>query len=137
VLDTIALGRSLGLWVEVVTLVVPGLNQDHRALGQLGNKLREIDPAIPWHLNGFVPRYRMKDAPAADAMTLMMAAGAAYAAGSRFVYVGNSPVARELAHTRCPSCHHVAISRQDYTTTHNRIVDGRCPACARPLPGIW
>jgi pyruvate formate lyase activating enzyme len=105
VLDTIALASSLGYWVEVVTLVVPGLNQDVRAISKIGDMLREIDRSIPWHLNAFVPRYRMSASAAADSMFLMVAAGAAYVAGSRFVYVGNDTACAQLAHTRCPDCH--------------------------------
>lgn len=137
VLDSIAWGHSRGLWVEAVTLVVPGLNHDARALARIGSLLREIDPAIPWHLNGFVPRYRMLDAPAASPLTLMMAAGSAYVAGSRFVYVGNSAMVTELAHTRCPSCHTVVVRRRDYVTIANELVDGRCPRCSMSLPGRW
>lgn len=137
VLDTIALGRSLGYWVEVVTLVVPALNHDERLLARMGAMLREIDPAIPWHLNGFVPRYRMQQAPAASAALLMLAAGSAYVAGTHHVYVGNAPAAAELAHTRCPACRALLIQRHDYETTDNRLVAGACPQCSTPIAGIW
>jgi pyruvate formate lyase activating enzyme len=137
VLDAIALGRKLGYWIEVVTLVVPGLNQDERALARIGGCLREIDAAIPWHLNAFVPRYRLRDAPPASASLLMMAAGAAYVAGSRFVYVGNTVAAAELAHTRCPACHTVVIRRHDYQTVEDDLDAGRCPRCGLALEGRW
>lgn len=137
VLDTIALAKSLGLWVEVVTLVVPGLNQDAKTLQAIAGQLREIDRDMPWHLNGFVPRYRLRGAPAADPLLLMMAAGAAYVHGSRFVYVGNVPACTELAHTRCPECHHVLVQRHDYRTVATAIVEPSCPRCAAPLPGLW
>jgi pyruvate formate lyase activating enzyme len=137
VLDSIALARELGYWVEVVTLVVPGINQEHRAIDELGGRLREISPNIPWHLNGFVPRYRMSQAAPANPLFLMMAAGAAYLAGSRFVYVGNSALCRELAHTRCPECHTILIQRHDYATTSSTLRNGSCPACTARLPGVW
>jgi pyruvate formate lyase activating enzyme len=137
VLDTIALGRSLGYWVEVVTLVVPGLNHEERVLSRMGAMLREIDPAIPWHLNGFVPRYRMRHAPPADAALLMLAAGTAYVAGMRYVYVGNAPAAAELAHTRCWSCRAVLIRRRDYEVTESRLVHGACSDCSAPIQGLW
>jgi pyruvate formate lyase activating enzyme len=137
VLRSIALGRELGYWVEVVTLVVPGLNHDLRAIGTIGSALRAIDPAIPWHLNGFVPRYRMRDTPPADPMLMMLAAGAACLAGSRFVYVGNVAACAELAHTRCPNCHEVVIRRSNYATLENRLRDGACPDCRERLPGLW
>ena len=137
VLDSIELARELGYWVEVVTLVVPGVNHDADTLARIGAQLREIDANMPWHLNGFVPRYRMKDSPPASAMLLMLAAGAAYVAGSRFVYVGNSPACAGLAHTRCPDCHALLVERQAYATSENRIRESSCPNCSAHLPGLW
>jgi pyruvate formate lyase activating enzyme len=137
VLDSIALARELGYWVEVVTLVVPGLNQEQAEIARIGAMLREIDPAMPWHLNGFVPRYRMAHVEPANSLFLTLAAGAAYVAGTRFVYVGNVPACAELAHTRCPECHTVLIRRNDYATHQVKLADGACSACAARLPGIW
>ena len=137
VLRSIALARDLGYWVEVVTLVVPGLNQEASAVASIGDALRAIDPAIPWHLNAFVPKYRLRQVPPADPLFLMLAAGAAYAAGSRFVYVGNTRACAELAHTHCPECHTVVIRRLDYATLENRLKAGHCPACGYELPGLW
>lgn len=137
VLDTIALGRALGYWVEVVTLVVPGLNHEEKLLSRMGATLREIDPTIPWHLNGFVPRYRMREAPPANAGLLMLAAGSAYNAGTRYVYVGNAPAVAELAHTRCPTCSAVLVRRHDYETTENALLAGACPHCSTQLEGVW
>jgi pyruvate formate lyase activating enzyme len=137
VLDSIALARELGYWVEVVTLVVPGLNQEQDAIARLGAQLREISPNIPWHLNGFVPRYRFAQVEPASSLFLTLAAGAAYVAGTRFVYVGNLPSCAELAHTRCPSCHTVLVRRSDYATTAVTLTEGACSACSAPLPGMW
>ncbi|HEX6273200.1 MAG TPA: radical SAM protein [Polyangiaceae bacterium] len=137
VLRSIATARELGYWVEVVTLVVPGFNQERSAIASIGARLREIDPAMPWHLNGFVPRYRLRATPPADPAFLMLAAGAAYVAGSRYVYVGNVPACAELAHTRCPRCHAVAVRRRDYATVEVRLRQGRCPSCDHELPGLW
>lgn len=136
VLDTIELARKLGYWVEVVTLVVPGLNHDAAAVTSLGDWLREIDPAIPWHINGFVPRYRLGRHPLPDPVLLMMAAGSAYVRGSRFVYVGNVPACGALAHTRCAECHEIVIRRDDYHVVENRLESGGCPRCSAKLPGI-
>jgi pyruvate formate lyase activating enzyme len=116
---------------------VPGLNHDERLLARMGAMLREIDAAIPWHLNGFVPRYRMQQAPPASAGLLMLAAGSAYVAGMHHVYVGNAPAAAELAHTRCPGCRAVLIRRHDYEVTDNWLVAGACPHCSTKVAGLW
>jgi len=137
VLDTIQRAVDLGYWVEVVTLVVPGLTQERRAIARLGALLREISPALPWHLNGFVPRYRMSDALPADPLFLLTMAGAAYADGSQFVYVGNAPACAELAHTRCPECREVLVRRHDYATIAVDLQNGGCCRCGYALPGLW
>jgi len=139
VLAAIAEARALGFWVEVVTLVVPGFNDDDAGLRTLMKKLLAIDPDLPWHLNAFQPRYKMKDRPAQSAALLVSVAGAAYARGMRFVYVGNVTSAfGELEHTRCPSCHTTVIERRNYETTKNTLAPGgKCPSCDAPIPGLF
>jgi pyruvate formate lyase activating enzyme len=105
VVDAIGTARRLGYWVEVVTLVVPGLNDDVHGLRQLAGILGAIDPSMPWHLNAFQPRYRWRDRPPPSLGLLATVAGSAYARGLRHVYVGN--VGDRLSafqQTRCPEC---------------------------------
>lgn len=136
VLDTLARAKAMGFWVEVVTLVVPGLNDDPRGLEEMGAALARLDPDMPWHLNAAQPRYR-HEAPPPPTELLLSVAGAAYARGVRYVYVGNVPAASALAHTRCPGCHAVTVRRVDFRTTHARIERGLCPECRAPLAGLW
>ncbi|HEU4536603.1 MAG TPA: radical SAM protein, partial [Polyangiaceae bacterium] len=138
VLEAIAEAKRLGYWVEVVTLVVPGFNDDPAGLRDVADELAAIDPAMPWHLNAFFPRYKLAATPRTDALTLCSAAGSAYARGLSFVYAGNlAAELGELCHTRCPGCHEVVVERSNYQTLANRVVDGRCPACSAALPGLW
>jgi pyruvate formate lyase activating enzyme len=138
VLSGIREARRLGYWVEVVTLVVPGFNDDPAGLRKLGDELASIDPDIPWHINAFYPRYRMSDRPATDPAFLLNIAGTAYARGMRYVYVSNmADRLRELSHTRCPACHEVVIRRFNYATEEVRLREGACPACSSPIPGLW
>jgi pyruvate formate lyase activating enzyme len=126
----------MGLWVEVVTLIVPGLNDDLRGLREMASALARLDPDLPWHLNAAQPRYR-HEAPPPSTELLLSAAGAAYVRGLHHVYVGNVSAASALAHTRCPSCHAVAVRRADFRTTSNQLDRGRCPECKTPLAGLW
>jgi pyruvate formate lyase activating enzyme len=137
VLDAIVTARALGYWVEVVTLVVPGFNDDLAGLRGLARALAAIDPGMPWHLNAFQPRYRWRDRPAQSAGLLVAAAGSAYARGLRHVYAGNLPGASPLEHTRCPACHAVVIARRGYQVLDCRLVDGRCPDCGAAVAGLW
>ncbi|HVQ74520.1 MAG TPA: radical SAM protein [Candidatus Binatia bacterium] len=130
--------RRLGYWVEAVTVVVPGLNDDLPGLRALAGVLAGIDPDVPWHLNQFVPRYRMRDRAPTDPGLLVSAAGSAYARGVRYVYVGNmADRVAELSHTRCPRCHAIAVRRHNFATESVGLVHGRCPACDTALAGRW
>jgi pyruvate formate lyase activating enzyme len=139
VFDAIARARSLGYWVEVVTLVVPGFNDSLDGLRGVAQRLAAIDASIPWHLNAFHPRYKLTERPRTDGVLLATAAGMAYARGLRFVYVSNlADEVRELSHTRCAACHEVLVERVDYQTRAVRLAPGgACPACGERVPGIW
>ena len=138
VLDAIGTARALGYWVEVVTLVVPGFNDDLAGLRGLARTLVAIDPEMPWHLNAFQPRYRWRDRPPPSPALLLTAAGSAYARGLRHVYVGNlSDRTSALEQTRCPACHAGLVTRQNYRVLDVRLVDGRCPGCRTAVAGLW
>jgi pyruvate formate lyase activating enzyme len=137
VLDSIARAKALGYWVEVVTLVVPGFNDDADGLRRLSDALIEIDRTIPWHLNAFHPRYRLLDRPVMSALPLISAAGTALARGLAFVYVGNLPELNELSHTRCPRCHKIVVRRRGYATLRHSLSGSECPRCREPIPGLW
>jgi pyruvate formate lyase activating enzyme len=141
VLEAIRSARALGYWVEVVTLVVPSFNDDLAGLRSLALAIAAIDPAIPWHLNAFQPRYRMRDRPTMSAGLLVSAAGVAYANGLRFVYAGNvDHQIDELSHTRCPGCHEVVVERRSYETIAGPHLDDAarcCARCATEIPGVW
>ena len=137
VLAAIREAKRLGMWVEVVTLVVPGFNDDARGLRDLAKHIAAVDVGIPWHLNAFQPRYRMTDRPAMDTGTLVSLAGTAYARGLQFVYASHTGFV-ELEHTRCPSCHTLLVERDNFTTRKSLIgPDGTCPACAARVPGLF
>lgn len=126
--------KRLGYWVEIVTLVVPGFNDDPRGLAGLAAQIADIDVNIPWHLDGFVPRYRLNETPATSPTMLAMAAGAAYARGLKYVYVGNVGDAfPDLAHTRCPGCAATLIERKNWETLRGT---SRCESCAIDVPGL-
>ena len=138
VLESIALAKKLGFWVEVVTLVVPHFNDELPGLRSLAMAIAKVDQDIPWHLNAFQPRYRMRDRPPMSAGLLVSAAGSAYAKGLRYVYVGNvDHELGELSHTRCPRCHETIVRRRGYESMLETADPSRCPRCANQIPGLW
>ncbi|HKQ96331.1 MAG TPA: AmmeMemoRadiSam system radical SAM enzyme [Candidatus Polarisedimenticolia bacterium] len=128
-----------GIWLEVVTLVVPGLNDEPEELRDIARFLRSVSPDIPWHLTAFHPDYKMQDRPATAAAGLRRAAEEARADGMRFVYVGNLPgMAGEFESTRCPDCATVLVPREGYRLGPIALdAKGACPRCGRALPGIF
>jgi pyruvate formate lyase activating enzyme len=138
VLQSITLARRLGFWVEVVTLVVPQLNDEATGLLSLASKLAAIDANIPWHVNAFQPRYRMRDrAPTASSMLARVVADARMK-GLRFVYGGTvDHDARGLAHTRCPVCREHIVRRRGSESMLETLDPSRCPRCATAIPGLW
>ncbi len=139
VLDTIRGLWSRGTWVEVVTLVVPGLNDGDEELNGMAGFLAGVSRNLPWHVTAFHPDYEMSDRPATPAVSLRRAAEAGRAAGLRFVYAGNLPGrTAELEHTRCPACDATLVRRLGFGVQEQRVTpEGRCPDCGASIPGRW
>ena len=79
-----------GLWLEVVTLVVPGFNDSEAELRQIAQFLASISRDIPWHVTAFHKDYKMTDPPNTAAAQLIRAAEIGAEEGLRFVYAGNA-----------------------------------------------
>ena len=136
VLDTIKLMRSLGIWVEVTTLLIPGHNDDPAELKELADFIVSVDPAIPWHLSRFHPDNQLLDSPPTPVATIQKAREIGYAAGLRFVYSGNV-WGDDGEHTKCPGCGEVVIERFGFSVRRNLLKDGKCPKCGEVIEGIW
>ena len=138
-LDGIKRAREMGLWVEVVTLVVPGFNDSNEELWEAARFLAGISPVIPWHVTAFHKDYRMTDPANTDARTLQRAADIGREAGLHFVYAGNLPGrVGEYEDTFCPGCNQPVVRRSGYTVREYRITgQGTCPSCGMKIPGVW
>lgn len=139
VLESIRRAHDLGLWVEVVTLVVPGFNDSTEELMDAAQYIRSVSPDIPWHVTAFHPDYKMTDPSATPAKTVLKAAEIGQEAGLNYVYAGNLPGRTEdYESTFCPSCHAPLIERYSYVIQGYHITpEGNCPKCGTHIPGIW
>jgi pyruvate formate lyase activating enzyme len=139
VLWTIRALHERGVWVEVVTLVVPGHNDSTEELRDIARFLVSVSPDVPWHVTAFHPDYRMGDREPTSARSLLRAAEIGASEGLHFVYAGNLPgVVRSWENTYCPGCHALLVERLGYRVLRNRLgVDGRCPDCRVVVPGVW
>src|SRR5579859_7855236 len=140
ILDTIKLVKESGLWLEVVTLVIPGFNDSNDELWDAARFLASVSPDIPWHVTAFHPDYKMTDPPRTTVDTLIRAAEIGAEAGLRYVYAGNIPgMVGEWEHTYCPTCHDTLIRRYGFHIIENRLLatHGACPKCGTQIPGVW
>jgi pyruvate formate lyase activating enzyme len=134
VLDTIQKLYAKGVWIEVTTLVIPGLNDDRSSLQFIASFIASVDPSIPWHLSRFFPTYRMLDRPPTPVETLKTAQKIGEDTGLKFVYIGNIPMEGDV--TICPACGQVLIERSGYAVLANRITaDGKCGKCGAGFDG--
>jgi len=138
VLWTIRALHQMGIWVEIVTLVIPGFNDSDEELTDIARFLVSVSPDIPWHVTAFHKDYKMTDPDNTDARTLLRAAEIGRKEGLLFVYAGNIPgQVGKWENTDCPGCGALLIERYGYKILQNRIADGICPECARAIPGFW
>lgn len=139
ILDGIRMVHERGLWLEIVTLLIPGFNDDEGEIRELTQFVASISRDIPWHVTGFHSDYHMQDTPSTDVRQLLRAAEIGAEAGLRFVYAGNRPgQVGEWENTRCPGCQETLIERYGFLVRSYRVAaDGTCPSCATRLPGIW
>lgn len=136
VLASIARFKELGVWVEVTTLVIPGLNDSEEELGKIASFLAEIDRAIPWHVTGFYPTFKMSNVLPTGAKILARARGIGLEQGLKNVYSGNRPGSGG-ENSSCPSCGQTIILRHGFQVINNRLQAGCCPDCGCFIPGIW
>jgi len=129
--------KSRGVFVEVTTLVVPGLNDDPDELKALAQFLvHELGSDTPWHISRFHPTYRLTDRPPTPIQTLSAAREIGLAAGLRFVYTGNVP-GDTGENTFCPACRAKLIDRWGFQVVKLRMKDGRCSRCGAVIAGVW
>jgi pyruvate formate lyase activating enzyme len=137
ILDTIRRLHAMGVWVEIVTLLIPGFNDSKDELTRLTEFVASVSPDIPWHVTAFHADYKMDETPNTTPSMLREAAGIGHAAGLKFIYAGNLPGSvGNLEDTRCASCGDTLIARSGYRIRDYRITsNGCCPSCATPVPG--
>jgi pyruvate formate lyase activating enzyme len=135
VLETIRLMRKLGVWVEVTTLVVPGLNDGDEELAAIARFIAGVDPDVPWHISRFHPDFEYTDAPPTPPGTLRKAFEIGQREGLHYLYIGN--MLGEEEDTHCPKCGFLLIRRRGFFVAENRLARGACPSCGHPIAGVF
>jgi len=139
ILDTIRSLRKMGIWLEIVTLLIPGFNDGDDELTRLTEFLVGVSPDIPWHVTAFHQDYKMTSPADTRPEDLLRAAAIGGRAGLRYIYAGNIPgQVAGLEDTHCHRCGELLIQRFGYLIEKYRLTpEGNCPACRTPLPGRW
>jgi len=139
ILDTIAWLHEAGVWVEIVTLLIPGFNDSDREIAALTSFIAGVSPDIPWHVTAFHQDYKMTDAANTTAAMLLGAARIGQDAGLRYVYAGNLPGrVGDYEHTSCHACGTRLVTRYGYLIQEYALTaGGACPTCHTPIPGRW
>ncbi|MBZ5679375.1 MAG: AmmeMemoRadiSam system radical SAM enzyme [Acidobacteriia bacterium] len=139
ILDSIRRIHQMGLWLEIVTLLIPGFNDSPDELRQLTEFLAGISPDIPWHVTAFHGDYKMTDPRDTRPDDLLRAVEIGRQSGLRYIYAGNLPgMIGDWEDTRCPQCSETLVKRYGYLIEEYRLTsEGRCPRCAAQIPGRW
>jgi pyruvate formate lyase activating enzyme len=126
-----------GVWVEITTLIVPGMNDSPDELRDIAQFIaRELNPAVPWHVSRFHGDYKMAHVPGTPVETLQLACRMGLEAGLKYVYCGNVPgLADERTH--CPNCREVLVDRTGFTVRGVYLQAGACPKCGTAIEGVW
>ena len=137
--ETIRLMREKGVWVEVTTLVIPGLNDSAEDLLDIARFIVSVDPFMPWHVSRFHPGYKLLDRPATPPAAVKKAREIGLEAGLKHVYTGNVVfLGGDGEDTFCPYCGAKVISRDGYFIKSMRLDEkGACPFCSHRLAGVW
>ncbi|MBN2830706.1 MAG: AmmeMemoRadiSam system radical SAM enzyme [Candidatus Omnitrophica bacterium] len=133
VLASIRLMKELGIWVEVTTLIIPGVNDSEGELGEIADFILSVDKNMPWHVSRFHPDYKFSNYPVTPEETLKKAQEIGKRRGLKFVYAGN--VLGWGNDTLCPYCHKLLIKRDSFRILEYNLKEGKCIYCCGHIPG--
>ena len=134
VLDSLKKIKQQDVWVEVTTLVIPGINDEPSELQDIAEFIvQELGPETPWHISRFFPTYKLTDVPPTSVETMDKAEEIGRAAGLHYVYLGNL---HGETNTFCHHCGQLLVQRLGYRIVRNDVSEGKCPHCGMPVAGV-
>ncbi|MBW2997056.1 AmmeMemoRadiSam system radical SAM enzyme [Candidatus Woesearchaeota archaeon] len=138
VLETIKTAHKMGVWVELTTLVIPGLNDDMETIKKQCEWIKkELGTRVPLHFSRFFPYYKLAHLPPTPPETLVDAYNVAKKTGLEYVYVGNIQI-KDTEDTFCPKCHKKVIQRgMFFNVDKNMVKAGKCGFCGAKVDGVF
>ena len=135
VLHSLRVMKTLGVWVEITTLIIPGLNETEEELRDIARFIGSLGRETPWHISRFHPTYKMLDRSPTSVRLLQKAREIGFDAGLRYVYTGNVP-GDEGENTFCYHCRERLVDRLGFQVLSNRIQGSKCYNCGAPVDGV-
>lgn len=138
ILGTLKLLRELGVWFEIINLVVPTYTDDLEKIRQMCAWIaKELGPDQPLHFSRFHPQHKLTYLPPTPVDTLVKARDTARSEGLHYVYIGNVPGLEGAETTFCPSCRKAVIERDIFAVTALNLDKGKCRSCGARIAGVW
>jgi len=137
VLESLLTVKKEKVWLEIVNLVIPTLNDDPKMIDEMCQWIKEnLGVDTPLHFTRFHPDYKLAHLSPTPLATLDQAYDIAKKNGLRYVYVGNVP-SHVHNSTYCPFCNRKVIHRTNFDVLEMNVVDGKCGFCDSPIEGKW
>ena len=134
VLDSIRYMKEIGIWVELTTLIIPGVNDSDDELQAIAQFVHGIDPNMPWHISRFRPEYQYLQGEPTPVKTLKRARDIGKRQGLKYIYLGN---VLEGNNTYCSQCEALLVERVVFSVARNDITNSLCSKCNASIPGIF
>jgi pyruvate formate lyase activating enzyme len=124
-----------GMWVEIITNVIPGYSDDEKQLRGIASWIKnDLGEDTPWHVTQFVPHLELLHIPTTPISTLVKAREIGLKEGLQYVYLGNV-WGHPAENTHCHKCKKLLIERKGFYISRNYIKAGKCPFCGSVIPG--
>ncbi len=137
VLESLQTVKNSKVWLEIVNLVIPTLNDDPKMIDEMCHWIKEnLGAETPLHFTRFFPNYKLMHLYPSPVSTLEQAYDVAKKNGLRYVYVGNVP-GHVHNSTFCPSCDQKVVHRTNFDVLEMNVMDGKCKFCNSPIEGRW
>jgi pyruvate formate lyase activating enzyme len=137
VLDSLELLKKMGIWLELVILIIPSLNDSPKEIRAMAKWVHDhLGPDVPMHFSRYHPMYKIQNIPPTPISTLERCWDIVREEGINFAYIGNVP-GHKAENTYCPRCHGLVIRRVGYNVIENHLKDGKHEGCGQAIPGVW
>ncbi len=135
ILDNCVTLKKAGVWLEVTTLLIKGVNDDEAQVSGLAEFIADkLGQDTPWHISRYYPQPQFQEIAATPPETILKAVKVGKEAGLQYVYSGNLGRNED---THCPVCGELLVDRRSLWLTGNRVEKGVCPKCGTKIAGVW